>query len=102
MLLRAFDVRLLRALVAAGKEQDDLPARAGLIHAVARAPVDSQLPYALAAETRVAEQSPRQTVDPRLYARLRLPIANCGEPLGKRIGGGCGDVMANLNGYCSL
>lgn len=50
-----FNVRGLRALVAAAQQQHDTPSHQSLIHSIAGACVDSQFPDAIPAESVVAK-----------------------------------------------
>lgn len=72
------------------------------VDAISRPPIHSQLHYALADRFGVAEGAGRDSREPRLDPRTRLPVLQTSQPLYKRPASvGCLVVM-KLHGDCNL
>lgn len=104
MLDRTVDVCRLPSFIAAAEQEDARATAHGIIHSVARPPVDSQSPNALHQRFAVAEVTDSQPGASCGDPRFGLSVSERVRPLLKSVFARCGEVMTNVVGhlYCNL
>jgi len=82
---RAFDVRILRPLIATAQQQHDLLARDCVVHPIAWANFDPKFPNAVATKLVIAKIAKRYPVDPSINGNPGSPVAQLARPVDVRV-----------------